>query len=107
MQAQATYSGVLCVEAMQNLARSVLGYAGGSTLLTRWDGAMLLGRQEDVRQFGFMRGGAVGAWIVRPDQFDAAVELSQRLAGIDVIRSVWLTSHAGRAQVWLARHQLA
>ena len=103
-QTRATYLGVLCTSSMKSLMRSVYDYAGPSPTLERMDGAILIAKCEGYSRVEFMRGCPVGAWIVRPDQFDSTVQYCQLLAGMGIIRSVWLTSHADHAQAWLDRH---
>ena len=101
---QARYSGVLCTGAMLSLVRSVGVYTGSSPTLERIDGAMLVANWDGYSRLDFMQGGPAGAVIVRPDQYDATVELCQLLAGMGIIRTVWTTAHVDRAQAWLDRH---
>ena len=40
----------------------------------------------------YLRGSRPGVWIVRPDQFTTALHVSRRLAGMGVVRAVFLAA---------------
>ena len=102
--ALASYSGVLCEAATQSLVRSVGLYAGRSPTFECIAGAMLVSSPDGYSGLGFMRGCSAGVVIVRPDQYEATVEMCQLLAGMGIVRTVWLISQVARAQAWLDRH---
>ena len=100
----AVYSGVLCPASLETLAREVGVYTGCQPTLESITGAMLVTIAHGDRSLEFMRGSSAGAVLVRPDQYTASVAFAQFLAGMGIVRTVWLAQHADRAREWLDRH---
>ena len=97
--AQGTYSGLMTQDACKSLGGSFQAFAAGHGTIERIDGAVTSAFHSEPC-IDHMIGTRPGAYIVRPDQFEAMDAFARFLSTLGVVRSVWLREHFHHANGW-------